>query len=76
MPDRDNAELWGGQSVADACKLRTPRELREAEFPYRELAKVLQILPPCSIHPVGSPGPLYLLNPIHLAECSMRAAPN
>jgi hypothetical protein len=45
MPDRNNAALWGGQSVADACNgLRAFLEnvaKRRIQITYQELAKAL-----------------------------------
>ena len=76
MPDRDIADFGRGQSVADAFKgTRIPRELRDAPNSHylpgagegtSDFAAPIQFEPlvPC------------LLNPIHLAECSIRAAPN
>ena len=49
-PERHNAELGGGQSVADAFLENFAK--RRIPITYQALAKALQILPPHSIHQV------------------------
>jgi hypothetical protein len=53
MPDRDNAELWGGQSVADKGRsLLENFAKRRIPITYQELAKALQIFA-TPFHPSG-----------------------